>query len=104
MQGTSERSTVGITVVFIGELRRLAGRRDVRVRLPGPTTVHTLARELGAVCDPAFAARVLTPDGDLQSHVAVFLNGEHLPTARDGAAYLTEGEVELMLLPMFEGG
>lgn len=95
---------VAVKVLLMGELRRLAGRREADLRLPARSTIHTLARELGAVCDPAFAESVLTKDGHLQSHVAVFMNGAQLPEPRDGATYLGDGQVELMLVPMYEGG
>lgn len=104
VETSAERAVVAVKVVLLGELRRLAGRREADLLLPARSTVHTLARELGAVCEPAFAERVLTQDGDLQSHVAVFLNGAQLPETRDGATYLADGQVELMLVPMYEGG
>lgn len=101
---TTSATPVRVRVVLIGELRRLAGRRDAELVLPARSTVGTLGRELKKVCAPAFAERALTTEGDLQSHVAVFLNGQQLEQARDGSAWLGDGEVELMLLPMFEGG
>lgn len=104
VETSTERAVVTVKVVLRGELRRLAGRREADLLLPARSTVRTLARELAAVCEPAFAERVLTKDGDLQSQVAVFLNGAQLPETRDGATYLTDGQVELMLVPMFEGG
>lgn len=104
VQETSDLTAIGVRVLLVGELRRLAGRREVNLELPERSTIHDLSRALGAACDPAFADRVLTPDGDLQSHVAVFLNGEQLAEGRDGPTCLSAGDVELMLLPMFEGG
>lgn len=104
MGTASGQPVVAVRVVLLGELKRLAGRRQADLRLPARSTIRTLARELGSVCDPAFAERVLTRDGDLQSHVAVFLNGAQIPQGRDGEPELVDGEVELMLMPMFEGG
>ena len=93
-----------VTVRLIGELRRLAGRRDVFLDLTPDPTLRAFARALSASCGPAFCERVLTPDGDLQSHVAVFVDGEQVATSRDGIGRLAGSTVELMLLPMFEGG
>lgn len=102
--GTVSVPVVAVRVVLLGELRRLAGRREVELRLPAPASIRTLSRALGDACGRGFADRVLTTDGDLQSHVAVFLNGAQIPQGRDADAELTGGEVELMLMPMFEGG
>lgn len=88
----------------MGELKRLAGRREAVLWLPSGSTIHALARELGSVCDPALARRILTNDGDIQSHVAVFLNGAQLAQTGDTPTRLTDGQVELMLVPMYEGG
>lgn len=98
------QAEVVVKVVLFGELRRLAGRRDVDLRLPHGSTIEALGRELGAICAPAFAQRVLTSDGSFQSHVAVFLNGSPLRRNSDVPTFLADGQVELMLMPMFEGG
>ena len=95
---------VSVKVVLMGELKRLAGRREVELRLPHGSTIEALGRELGLVCAPAFAQRILTAEGDFQSHVAVFLNGSHLRRNGDAPTYLADGQVELMLMPIYEGG
>lgn len=95
---------VAVKVVLLGELKRLAGRDEVELDLPPGSTIHSLARELGAVCAPAFGRRALTKEGDLQSHIAVFLNGLPLPQSADAPTYLADGEIELMLVPIYEGG
>jgi hypothetical protein len=93
-----------ITVILLGELKRLAGVAQVTLRLPANSTVHDVARRLRTVCAPPCAQRVLTLDGDLQPHVAVFLDGAQLPATRGAPAPLGGGRLELMLVPMYEGG
>jgi molybdopterin converting factor small subunit len=93
-----------VKVLLMGELKRLAGRREVLLELPVGSTVHALASELGRVCDPAFGRLALSKEGDLQSHVAVFLNGAQLESMDGLPAPLTGGDIELMLVPMYEGG
>ena len=93
-----------VTVVLMGELKRLAGLGEVVFRLPVGATVHDVAHRLRTVCPPAFTMRVLTPDGDLQPHVAAFLDGVQLPTARGAPTAPVGGRLELMLVPMYEGG
>lgn len=95
---------IAVRVVLIGELQRLAGRREADLRLPSGSTIHALGRALGAICAPGFAQRILTIDGDIQSHVAVFLNGGQLARTGDTPTELSDGQVELMLVPMYEGG
>ena len=101
-----ERGAASITVkvLLMGELRRLAGRREVVLELPVGSTVNALASELGRVCGPAFRRLALSTEGDLQSHVAAFLNGTQLASVDGMPAPVSGGEVELMLLPMYEGG
>ncbi len=104
--GTEHTEHVGISVrvLFMGEIRRLAGCRELELRLPHGATIPTLAHALGDACDPAFAQRILTSDGAFQSHVAVFLNGAHLQRNGDAETLLEDGQIELMLMPMYEGG
>lgn len=101
--GDAQAEGVVVKVVLLGALRRLAGRREAELRLPPNSTIHTLARALRPLCDPSFE-RVLTSEGDLQVHVAVFLNGVQMPQANGVPTYLPAGQVELMFVPMYEGG
>jgi hypothetical protein len=102
--GEDAAATFAVRVVLLGELGRLAGRREILIQLPVGSTVHALAAELGRVCDPAFGRLALSKEGDLQSHVAAFLNGMQLGSADGLPAPLSGGDVELMLVPMYEGG
>ena len=99
-----DAASLTVRVLLMGELRRLAGRREVRLELPAGSTVHSLAAELGRVCDPEFGRLALSKEGDLQSHIAAFLNGTQLGSLNGMPTPLSGGDVELMLLPMYEGG
>ncbi len=66
----SGRAGVSVKVVLLGEIKRLAGRPEVDLHLEHGATMRTLARALRDACQPAFAQRILTVDGDFQSHVA----------------------------------
>jgi len=103
-RSATTQKKIAVKVLLLGELKRLAGRREILVQLPAGSTVHTLAAELGRICDPAFGRLVLSREGDLQSHVAVFVNGRQLESVDGLPAPLTGGDVELMLVPMYEGG
>ena len=97
-------SMVKVTVLLMGELKRLAGKREVEVELPQGSTVEALAEKLPGLCGPAFSRRVMTKAGALQPHLAVFINGVQMGELGGSQLILTGGQVELMLLPMYEGG
>jgi molybdopterin converting factor small subunit len=88
----------------MGELQRSAGKRQVEVEIPEGSTVQTLAENLLPLCGAAFARQTLTKEGAFQPHVAVFINGAQIGQLEGTQTVLTGGEVELMLLPMYEGG
>ena len=95
---------VKVTVLLMGELKRLAGRREVEVELPQGSTLEALTEKLPDLCEPAFSKRAMTKEGALQPHVAVFINGVQMGELGGTQSVLTGGQVELMLLPMYEGG
>jgi len=99
-----DRGSITVTVGLVGELRRLAGRREIELELPRGATLGSLIRALGEQADPAFARRALTSEGDLQSHVAAFLDGMQVPSPSGMRTELTGGRVDLMLVLMYEGG
>jgi molybdopterin converting factor small subunit len=100
----AERPILNVKVVFMGELRRWAGRRDLELELPAGSRIGDLAEKLFSLGGETFAQRALTPDGAFQPHVAVFLNGVQIGRLDGSKTVLTGGKVELMLLPMYEGG
>ncbi|MBI4523800.1 MAG: MoaD/ThiS family protein [Deltaproteobacteria bacterium] len=95
---------VTVRVVFMGELQRWAGRKELEIQLPGGSTINVLAEKLLSVCGLAFAQKALTKRGALQPHVAVFVNGVQVGRLEGSNTVLSGGKVELMLLPMYEGG
>ena len=97
-------SILNVKVVFMGELQRWAGRRVLELELPAGSRIGELAEKLFSLCGEIFAQRALTPDGAFQPHVAVFVNGVQIGRLEGSKTVLTGGKVELMLLPMYEGG
>jgi molybdopterin converting factor small subunit len=100
----AERSILNVKVVFMGELQRWAGRKDHELELPAGSRIGELAEKLFSLCGETFAQRALTQDGAFQPHVAVFVNGVQIGRLEGSKTVLTGGKVELMLLPMYEGG
>ena len=93
-----------IKVIFMGEIQRWAGRRELETELPVGSMIGALAEKLYSLCGETFAQRALTRDGAFQPHVAVFVNGVQIGRLDGSKTVLTGGKVELMLLPMYEGG
>jgi hypothetical protein len=85
-------------------VQRWAGRREIELELPAGSAIGQLATKLLSQCGEVFARRALTPDGAFQPHVAVFVNGVQIGRLDGTKTVLTGGKVELMLLPMYEGG
>ena len=101
---SKEPSLLTVKVIFMGELQRWAGRRELEVELPHESTIGVLAKKLFCLCGTIFAQRALTTEGAFQPHVAVFVNGLQIGRLNGTKTVLTGGKVELMLLPMYEGG
>lgn len=99
-----KEKAVTVKVIFMGELARWAGKREAQVELPQGGTIQTLAKELRLLCGESFSRHVLTRDGSLQPHVAVFINGVQIGRLDGTQTVLTGGAVELMLVPGYEGG
>ena len=102
--GDAAGASVTVKLVFMGELKRWAGRREMEVELPQGSTIQVLATKLSTLCGPEFAQRAMTKEGAIQPHVAVFINGVQMGELEGTQSVLTGGQVELMLLPMYEGG
>lgn len=88
----------------MGELRNLVGTREVSATLPTGTTVRDFIGWLTSSYGEALARRVLTPRGGLHPHVAVFLNGQDIRELQGLDTEMREGQVEMVILPVFEGG
>ncbi len=99
-----DMEVIAVRLIFMGELKRWAGRDKIHAELPLGSTVDTLAQKLGELCGEGFARRALTRDGAFQPHIAVFVNGVQMGRLDGTRSRLTGGEVELMLLPVYEGG
>jgi len=101
---TEETSTVAVRVKFMGDLRAVIGKRDETMTLPQGSTVGDLFASLCRSYGEPFVSRVFSKAGALQHYVVVFVNGENIKEAGGLGRRLEESEVEIIMLPMFEGG
>lgn len=99
-----EPNTLTVKVKFMGGLRVIVGKRETTTNLPQGSTVKDLLTSLSNSYGEVFRSRVLNPMGNLEHYVLVFLNGRNIKELEGVETLLGEGEVEFMMLPMFEGG
>ena len=102
--GGGPEPVVAVKAVMMGELRQITGKREWEVELPQGSTVQTLLEKLSTLCGEAFARRVLSRDGMPPQHMAMFVNGEHIQTLAGTETVLPGGQVELLILHVFDGG
>jgi len=97
-------STIAVSVKFMGDLRALFRQRDLVVPLPKGSTVGDLLASLSSSYGEAFTCRVFSGSGKLHHYMLLFLNGENIKELGGLAARLEDSAVEIVMLPMFEGG
>ena len=88
----------------MGDLRAIVGKQETTANVPQGSTVKDLLASLSDSYGERFRSRVLNPMGNLEHYVLVFLNGTNIREMSGLETILREGELELMMLPMFEGG
>lgn len=100
----NEASSIAVRVQFMGDLPALTGQRTLVVTLPESSTVGDLMKSLSKSYGDAFTCRVFSAPGTLHHYMVVFLNGQNIEEVGGFRATLADSEVEVVMLPMFEGG
>ncbi len=101
---TSQQPIIDVQVRFMGDLPSVVGRRDMTVTLPRDNTVGDLLASLSESFGTAFTHRVFSRPDKLEHTIVVFVNGENIDRHGGLSACLGEGNVEVVMLPMFGGG
>ncbi len=97
----------GVTTVkvrLMGELAGLFRPRELELAVAQPTTVAGLLRGLREHYGEAFTKKVFNSAGGLSNGVVIFVNGEDIRSLSGLDTQLPEATVELIMLPVFEGG
>ena len=102
MQGQA----IDVRVRFMGDLRAVVESRDLEMSLPQGSSVGDLLSSLAERFGDPFAKWVFTGSGDLHHYILIFVNGENIQDIGGLSVKLGEqgGKVEIIMLPMFEGG
>ena len=91
-----------IDIEFEAQLREVAGQQRMSVELPdGQTLSHAI--QAATEESDALRNRLLTPAGDLQPSVMVFINEQPVAAAASDAKTLNNGDT-VLLLPPISGG
>ncbi|MBI4524190.1 MAG: MoaD/ThiS family protein [Deltaproteobacteria bacterium] len=88
----------------MGDLRAVMGKPDQRMVLPRGSTVGDLIQSLCHSYGEPFVSRVLNQSGGIEHSIVIFLNGRNIKEIGGLAATLDAGDLEIIMLPMFEGG
>jgi hypothetical protein len=102
--GASQPSTLAVRVAFSGEMQTLIGQRELRVRLPQGATVKDLLALLSGKHGDDFTSRVFGDSGKLRQGLLIFVDGENIKARGGLDATLGNGEVEVLMLTLLEGG
>lgn len=96
--------TFEVKVSFLGDLRSVAARREMRVVLSTGATLAELLGGLVEECGEAFRSQTLDAQGQLLRHIIIFINGRDAKE-RGGMQTVLQGEdIDILMLPVFDGG
>jgi hypothetical protein len=95
---------IDVRVKFMGDLPAVIGARSIQLALPTSYTVKDLLAHLSATYGEAFTSRVFSRSGKLNHYIIVFLDGVKVQGPAGFDQTLGNGEVDVVMLPMFGGG
>lgn len=101
---TTKQPTLAVQVKFMGDMPSLTGQRNLLVTLPEGATVGELLETLSKTYGDVFKCWVFSGPGKLQHIMLIFVDGENINELGGLAAKLGNSEVEVIMLPIIEGG
>jgi ThiS family len=104
-EGTErEAASFEVKVTFLGDMRSVVGRREVRVVLGRGARLEDLLQALIREHGEGLRHRIFNPRGELLRHTVVFIDGRDA-RERGGLEAVLEGEeIDILIMPIFEGG
>ena len=98
------QSKLTVRVKFMGDLPAVIGQRSLQLDMPAGTTVRDLLASLSKSFGDAFTLRVFSGPEKLHHYILVFVDGQNIKEHGGIHAKLGNGEVDVVMLPMFGGG
>ncbi len=99
-----EQPPIAVKVKFMGDLLALIEQRNLSMTLPQGSTVGDLLALLNESYGEPFYSRVFVRPDTLHHYMLIFVDGQNINDIGGLAATLGESKVEIIMLPMFEGG
>ena len=100
----TKQPALAVQVVFMGDLPSIIGQRGLQVALPQEATVGDLFEFLSRTYGEIFTSRVFRSRAKLHPTMLVLVDGENINGLGGLAAKLGNSEVEVIMLPIIEGG
>jgi MoaD family protein len=104
LQGKPKDPTLTIRVKFMGDLPTIIGQRSLELQMPIGSTVRDLLASLSKSYGEAFTLRVFSGADTLHHYILVFVDGESIKSREGIQTQLGNGDVDVVMLPMFGGG
>lgn len=98
------RDQATVRVSLLGEIRCLAGKRQVEVCIAEGSTVQDLLSYLAQRLGGGFARSLFKSDGTLHQYVKVFLGGDEMQGPQALGTKLDGKQVDILVLTMYTGG
>lgn len=90
-------------VNFYSTLRQIVGTKTVEFDLPDGLTLRQLVAEV-ALRYPALAHEILDQNGNLHSHIHIFVNGREMSFLENGLDTIVTAENTISVFPAVGGG
>ena len=95
---------VNVRIKFMGDLPTVIGQRSLELEMPAGKSVRDVLDSLSNSYGEAFTARVFSTPTKLHHYILIFVDGADIKGRGGLDAKLGNGEVDIVMLPMFGGG
>lgn len=97
-------SQVIVKVSLLGEIRGLAGKRNLEVAVLQGCTLQDLLSQLADQFGGGFARGLFKSDGSLHHCIKLFLDGDEIQGTEVLGTKLDGKQVDILMLTMYTGG
>ena len=101
---TDNKDNCIVKVKFMGDIVSAFGKREIELPMPGGSNLDDLLKHLCNSYGETFSNSVFNAAGGLLPNLVVFVNGEDIKSLKGLETPISDGEVEVVVLPIFEGG